>query len=229
MNQTLIDITKRREDISDYLFHFTKGANAKATLKNIIFQKKIVDLKGNGYICFSESPLTMLSPMFDFFKQYESPMYAPYGIGVKKEYLYKLGGRPVILGDRNDLKIIPNELKWRHVFYSPNVYDYTWLREWRLPLPVLDLSYDNCFFIVDSNNDLQNMYELFMKLDDIDIDAEPEDGGVYTTYMGYFTRKYKVITMEEIKKYAAMKKKQMLNMLDNQKKEEGIFLGSTFE
>lgn len=229
MNRTLTEILKRREDISDYLFHFTKGVNAKDTLISIITQKKIKDTKGSGYICFSESPLTMLSPMFSFFKQWDSPMYAPYGIGVKKDYLYQLGGKPVIYGDSYDFKILPEELKWRFVQYSPGENDFTWLREWRLPLPSLELSYENCFFIVDTNSDFWGMQELFMDLNDIDVDAEPEDGGIRTTYFGYFSRKYKVISLEEISKLASITKNQLLNILESEKEEEGVFLGSTWE
>lgn len=229
MNSTLKEILKRREDISDYLFHFTKGINAKDTFKRIVTEKKIKDKKGIGYICFSESPLTMLYPMFEFFKQWESPMYAPFGIGIKKEYLYNLGGRPVIYGDSDDYDKLTKDWKWRFVHFTPGEYDFTWLREWRLPLSSLDLSYENCFLIVDSNSDFWDMQDLFMDLNDIDVDAEPMDGGVYTTYTGHFTRKYKVISLEEISRLVGMNKSQISSILEDEKEEEGIFLGSNWE
>lgn len=34
MSKTLFDILKSREDLSDYLFHFTSGANAKEIIEN---------------------------------------------------------------------------------------------------------------------------------------------------------------------------------------------------
>ena len=36
MNNTLVKIIQSREDISDYLFHFTKGSNALKILETII-------------------------------------------------------------------------------------------------------------------------------------------------------------------------------------------------
>lgn len=229
MTNTLCEIIHSREDLSDFVFHFTKGANAKEVLRLIIEEKSIKDKRGRGYVCFSESPITMLSSMFNYFKQWDSPMYAPYGIGIKKEYLYQLGGRPVIYGDSDDLNNLADPLKWRFVQYIPGKYDFTWLREWRLPLSSINLSYDNCFFIVEQKNDCKDMLDLFMELNDIDIDAEPEDGGVYTTYTGYFTRKFKVISLEEITELSNMNKDQFSKLLQEQKREEGIYLGSTWE
>ncbi len=96
MNQTLVKILQSREDISDYVFHFTKHHNAKETLSNILEEESIKDIKNSGYICFSESPLPLLPSMFQLFKKYKEPMYAPYGIGIRKDIFWKMGGRPVI-------------------------------------------------------------------------------------------------------------------------------------
>lgn len=98
MNKTLLQIIESREDLSDYLFHFTNGKNAKETLKKITSEQAVRDVNNKGVICFTEAPLLSLVRMFDIFDKYESPMYAPYGIGVKKEDFFKLGGRPVIYG-----------------------------------------------------------------------------------------------------------------------------------
>ena len=84
MNQTLIEILRRREDLSDYAFHFSKGSEAKETLKKILNEGQIKDKRNNGYICFSDSPLTMLAPMFGLFERYTDPLYAPYGIGIRQ-------------------------------------------------------------------------------------------------------------------------------------------------
>lgn len=45
MNNTLVKIIQSREDISDYLFHFTKGSNALKILETIISDRKIKDMK----------------------------------------------------------------------------------------------------------------------------------------------------------------------------------------
>ena len=105
MNRTLIKILQSRDDISDYVFHFTKHHNAKETLKTILEQECIKDINKNGYICFSESPLSLLPSMFQLFKKHYNPMYAPYGIGIRKDIFWEMGGRPVIYGadGENDL------------------------------------------------------------------------------------------------------------------------------
>jgi len=132
MNSTLLQILHSREDISDYLFHFTKGATAFDSLQQIITDSAIKDIKGNGYICFTESPLVLLKGMFDLFDRYNEPMYAPYGIAIKKEILFASGARHVIYGSSEERGVLPETLRWRFVEYSPNIKDFTWLREWRL-------------------------------------------------------------------------------------------------
>ena len=52
MNKTLVEILKSREDLSDYLYHFTKGAYAKQTLLKIADDKALKDVGNKGVICF---------------------------------------------------------------------------------------------------------------------------------------------------------------------------------
>ena len=222
------EIIKLREDLSDYVYHFTKGKDAKETLKIIVSDKKIKDVMKKGYICFSESPLTMLAPMFNYFEQFENPLYAPYGIGVKKDVIYKLGGRPVFYVDREEIRIIPNQLRWKSVCYDPNSYDFSWLREWRLPHESLDLTFNDCFIVVKANGDISDIQGI-LELDDIDIDAQPEDGGILTEYTGHFTRYFKVISLEELSTISQMNKKQLLCALDGQSNQERHYLGSTWK
>ena len=147
MNNTLYEILDSREDLSKYLFHFTKGRKAKDTLVSIINDGKIKDINQTGRICFSEAPVTILAPMFNIFKRYRNPMFAPYGIGIRKDVVYKNGGRPVILGDERDEKFLPQKLRWRFELFHPEKHDFTWLREWRLPKNNIELPFDDCFFI----------------------------------------------------------------------------------
>ena len=229
MVKTVFDIFKSREDISDYLFHFTKKSGAKETLKSILKDNKLIDKGAHGYICFSESPITMLTPMFNYFRQWEDPMYAPYGIGIKKDYIYKLGGRPVIYGDENERSKIPQSLRWRFVLYNPENYDYTWLREWRAPVTQIELSIDNCFVVVDQNVEMKEFRDLLMELDDIELDAQKEDGGVLTEYIGSFSRKYKAVSMEDITVVNKMSKAELQKLISEQAKQESLFLGTTWE
>ena len=223
MNKTLEMIMDSREDISDYVFHFTKGANAKDTLIKIINDNAVVDIGNNGYICFTEAPLLLLPPMFDIFEGYHNPMYTPYGIGIKKEALYNMGGRPVIYGDENDLFMLPKEMRWRYVKYVPKVYDFSWLREWRVPCNKVELDFDNSFLVVKTNNDIDGFEDITMDVSDIDIDAQPEDGGILTEYFFYIERKYKIISVERLNDYNLEKKQRLDEELSKQNKEESHY------
>ena len=50
VNSTLKAILAAREDISDYLFHFTRGSKAFETLLRILADGELKDIKRNGYI-----------------------------------------------------------------------------------------------------------------------------------------------------------------------------------
>ena len=52
--------------------------------------------------------------------------------------------------------------------------------------------------VVDKIEDIDSLYHLIFELDDIEVDAQPEDGFCHVDYLGYFTRKYKIVSMEEI-------------------------------
>lgn len=132
INSTLLHILASREDISEYLFHFTKGKNAFETLRTILNDGKLKDVYKRGFLCFTEAPLTTLYSMFQIFERYDRPMYSPYGVGIKKDLLFNEGCRPVIYGTKEDFVTFPKHLYWRCEEYTPGIRDYTWLREWRI-------------------------------------------------------------------------------------------------
>jgi hypothetical protein len=84
-NTTLADIRLKREDLSDYLYHFTKNADAFDTLRTILGEGELKDVGKKGVICFTEAPFPMLINMFGIFSKYVNPLYAPYGIAIKKK------------------------------------------------------------------------------------------------------------------------------------------------
>ena len=90
-NQTLKIINELREDISEYLFHFTKGEDAFETLQKILDEGKLRSFNEDRYICFTEAPITMLNGFFNFVERnYSAPtIIAPYGIGIKKIFFFK--------------------------------------------------------------------------------------------------------------------------------------------
>ena len=218
MNKTLTEIISSREDLSNYLFHFTKGRNAKTTLLSIINDNAIKDINHTGRICFTETPVTLLAPMFNLFNSYPDPMYAPYGVGIRKDVVYNNGGRPVIYGDETDKKILPQALKWRYELYDIEKHDFTWLREWLLPMDNIELLFDNCFFIVDTNNDIEELWHWVNSID-MDIDAQPEDGSVQTEYNVYLSRRYRMVSIEDIAKVCMMNKKELQKELLKQPQE----------
>lgn len=67
-------IREQRDDLSPFLFHYTKGREAFEILLSIIDEKKLKSEK--GYICFTEAPLATSLRMFDYMNQYPDPMYA---------------------------------------------------------------------------------------------------------------------------------------------------------
>lgn len=227
MKNTIKEIINSREDLSNYLFHFTKGGDAKNTLMTIVKDGIIKDINNTGCLCFADAPVTMLAPMFEIFKRYKSPLYAPYGIGIKKDYIYQLGGRPVIYGDDKENRTLPQNLRWRYEYYHPQVHDFTWLREWRVQKSSVELSFDNCFIIVDTNQDIEEMWYLTNTID-VDIDAQPEDGGFQTEYSVYLSKKYRMVSMEDIATICLMDKKELMKELSKQPREE-FFSASVWE
>ena len=227
MNKTLLEILQSREDISDYVFHFTKHANAYETLQTILDGKAIKDVNNKGYICFSEAPITMLPSMFDLFERYDNPMYAPYGIGIRKEDIFNLGGRPAIYGTVEELTQLPEALKWRGVPYIPGAYDYSWLREWRVPTKEVLIDPNHVIVIC---KDTEEIFNLCSELEDIEVDGDVEEG--CTEFLGWadgkFKRIYKGVSLEDIRTVNHMSKGDFANLINQQNigDEESRPLGS---
>lgn len=214
MNSTTQLILDSREDISDYVFHFTKSKNAFNNLISIITDGGIKDINNNGYICFSEAPLIMLPKMFEIFRKYENPLYAPYGIGIKKEFFYNLGGRPVFYGDDADYKKLDSiGLGWRFVHYIPNKLDFSWLREWRINSSKINL--DPQYMFVITNQDVERSIVL-NQTGNIDFDGCIEDGEFHGYALGDFELLYRQVSLECIKSGEIQSKIQLEGKLNNQ-------------
>ena len=126
-----------RVDISKYLIHFTKGQNLKDAFNNltsivnsftIIGSKNLI--KGSfNCICFSEVPLGCITNGLINDEYYSK--YSPFGIMVRKDWLFYFGGRPVIYQTEEEYDLLGEEAKWRHVTYNPLLdppVDFTWER-----------------------------------------------------------------------------------------------------
>ena len=134
-----------RRDMGTLLFHFTRateGHSAQSVLKTILEEQA---LKGNGKwteghecVCFTEAPIAEFASIFSLVEiaatREQRPRYEPYGVAVAKEWLFGLGGRPVIYEHPDAFKSYPEAQRFRLAPLSfKEGLDFTWEREWRMP------------------------------------------------------------------------------------------------
>ncbi len=201
------NIIASREDISEYLFHFTKGKEAISTLKNILSQQSLKKGEKNP-ICFTETPLFFLPKMFELFiKSYpHNPMYAPYGIGFKKDYIFALGGRPAIYWKKEEMDLLPEELKWRFVEYNHNYKDFTWLREWRINIPELFFDKNDCIIITRNEAQLFELTQEEGELEEFIIDYIKDGQYIIESHQARIPMKhYKGVNLECINEWCQTK------------------------
>lgn len=150
-----------RPDLTPFVFHFTSGKDPEANMKSILSQRKLLSTR--SYICFTESPLTMLGEQFRYMAQFSNPMYSQYGIGFKRDTLIQnYSCRPVIYGDDNEYNLIDESLRWRYEKLDVSGHDFTWLREWRIKGNEFDfsqLNQDEIIVIAPTDVDLQKIVE----------------------------------------------------------------------
>jgi hypothetical protein len=127
------NLTKNRKDLSPYLFHFTKGADAYDRLVNILKQLKLVS-EARNYICFTETPITLFKENLAHMNKFCRPMLSYYGIGFSRDLLINnFGAKSVIYGDETDrINLSRVDMDWRFEELNVQAHDFTWLREWRI-------------------------------------------------------------------------------------------------
>lgn len=200
MNPRIKIFNDIREDISDYLFHFTKGEDALLILDKIINEGAIKDINNNGYICFTETPIYMLENYFKFVaKQYKVPkILAPYGIGLKRDWLFNQGARPVIYGLPNEKKDLPENLRWRFVSVSPPNRDWLWLREWRINTVAVEFKPDDIIIVTNNEDEQALFWEVVVDnpfgepLDDSMVDFKPQYRSIAIEQLPKFNSKNKL-------------------------------------
>ena len=127
-----------RADLAKHLIHFTKGRDredAYQTLKLILQQRRLLGsarlVRGSiPCVCFSEAPLTSLE----------------HGLINLKSFIFGRGGRAVIYQPEEEFGLLPEALRWRHGRFEPtgdSPIDFTWEREWRLPVDKLRFQFDD--------------------------------------------------------------------------------------
>lgn len=136
-----------RDDLSDFLIHFTKGHDADGAFRNLlrIMSERVLnggvgEIRGGfSCVCFTEAPLRNM--VQGFINPQGFTTHSRYGVMLTKEQIFELGGRPVIYGSHNEFEELGSH-QWRHVRYDPcgdPVIDFTWQREWRLRYAALPI------------------------------------------------------------------------------------------
>ena len=212
INQTLLKIRELREDISEYLFHFTKGEDAFETLQKILDEGRLLSSKENRYICFTEAPITMLKGFFNFVERnYSTPtIIAPYGIGIKKDILFQKGARPVIYGTREEKKLLPERLQWRHVNMNLPDYDFSWLREWRIKCNYIKFKPEHIIVITRTTDEQLLLHKVIID--------NPDNYSKIDESMVDFQRIYRGVSIEEIDSYVK-NKHDFTGLLEDQQEE----------
>jgi len=143
-----------RRDLASLAIHWTKAAGGSDGLFGDAEPRREVDAVldqiledsavrgGDGFIkgghtcvCFTEAPLVEMVSVFASVALAGRPnalRYQPYGVGVRKEWLFQQGGRPVIYQPDAEYERLPAEARWRHCRFEPPDIDFTWEREWRI-------------------------------------------------------------------------------------------------
>lgn len=145
-----------RGDLSNCLVHLTRGATEAVAAEAFlgIFRSKELrgstrDIRG-GYkcVCFSEAPISILAQALALPPEH-GIRYAPFGVMVRKEWLFSQGGRPVIYQPEAEFAFLHEEMRFRHVRYDPTKgQDFSWEREWRIQTERLQLNSAEVTFVV---------------------------------------------------------------------------------
>ena len=150
----------QRNDLSDFLIHFTKGCSdddACDKLHSILRDGSIIGsnrlIRGQyNCVCFSEAPIESLPN--GLVNSSNFTKYSRFGVMISKKWLFEQGGRPVIYQTEEEFNSLGDDHKWRHVTYNPNgtpPIDFTWEREWRIQTDSLPIDQFNCTIIVPNN------------------------------------------------------------------------------
>ena len=137
-----------RPDLTDNLIHFIRGESDETVywkLRQILYEQRLrggIGFIKGGYrcVCFAELSVALLR--HGFVNKGGGTRYSRCGIVVPKAWLFELGGRPVIYQTDKEFDDLPESYRWRHVRFDPsNGVDFTWEREWRIPID--ELIFDN--------------------------------------------------------------------------------------
>ena len=150
-----------REDIADSLIHFTKAnseLDAYSVLRKILREQLLIGSNnkirsGDNCVCFSEVPVDSLKGGFTNSSGYSQ--YSRFGIVFPKNWIFEIGGRPVIYQSESEYKFLTEENKWRHMrldLSEDKFVDFTWEREWRVKIESLSFSCEFVSIVLPNKN-----------------------------------------------------------------------------
>ena len=186
--KSLTPTFRKRPDIAPNLLHLLRGdsrGDALDLLRAVISERC---LPGNGQavrdgsrcVCFSEAPIKQLRDVFRWSAERDARLQ-PFGVLLGKDYLYALGGRPVIYQSDDEYEQLPAPLRYRHVRYDPvsvPPIDFSWEREWRLRADALQLEPERCCIVVASEADRTRLFTEHAEREELRLEAlGPAVGG----------------------------------------------------
>jgi hypothetical protein len=182
-----------RRDLGHLLFHFTRSVSPDPTdlapvvpmsafdiLRKILHECQLVGSGrwvkgGHRCVCFTEAPISELASVFALGGSpgEKNPRYEPYGVAVRKEWLFERGGRPVIYQTDLERVSLPQGLQWRHVRYEPPNIDFTWEREWRICTNFLTLEPQATLVVMRTRHEAYQLSYEFSQLSHVGTPANP--------------------------------------------------------
>lgn len=178
MSELLKKLLAAKRDHSDYVIHFTKCRykfnkvkkeptdefdvgyrlvkEKTQTALEVLATIAKEGLKGSSNlikskdkcICFTETPLHEAMRLMSH-DWWDTRRYEPYGIAVRKDWLFSRSGRPVIYQSKSEASnLIQGKNLHLHVSYKPGTScDFTWEREWRIKTEKLEIDSAMIFIV----------------------------------------------------------------------------------
>ena len=186
--KSLTPTLRKRPDVASNLIHLLRGdtrSDAFDLLRIIIAERCLTGdsravRDGSRCVSFAEAPIRQLREVFRWGAERDAQLQ-PYGVLLGKDYLFALGGRPVIYQPDAEYDQLPVALRYRHVRYDPLTVppiDFTWEREWRLRADDLQLEPERCCIVVASEADRAALFTEHAEHEELRLEAlGPAVGG----------------------------------------------------
>lgn len=193
-----------RHDLSPYLFNYLRDDNAPDILHEILTTGTLRAIE-NEFICFTDAPITCYLTNLRYFESWKQrgrkAMFSKYGIGISRDWLYdNRNARPVIYGKKDEVNLLDESIKWRFQELDLRIKDFSWLREWRIPMKELNLyniPKEHIIFIVPTKDEIKDFAVDWV----FDVEFEEFEKGEcfpYITEKPQDTRSWKGFAIDQI-------------------------------